>query len=87
MTKKIQLSDTENEIREAFRVFDKERTGGIAVSEMKWILSNLPEEISSQEIDEMLKTGDRDGNGFIKYDEFRLMIGGSIAQNPMNAIL
>ena len=45
MVKKMQESDTENEIREAYRVFDKERTGGIAVSEMRLILSNLPEKL------------------------------------------
>ena len=46
MVKKMQESDTENEIREAYRVFDKERTGHIAVSEMRLILSNLPEKLS-----------------------------------------
>ena len=46
MVKKMQESDTENEIREAYRVFDKERTGCIAVSEMRLILSNLPEKLS-----------------------------------------
>jgi len=29
MVKKMQETDTENEIREAYRVFDKERTGNI----------------------------------------------------------
>ncbi len=50
MVKKMQETDTENEIREAYRVFDKERTGGIAVSEMRLILSNLPEKLSDEEI-------------------------------------
>ena len=46
MVKKMHESDSENEIREAYRVFDKERTGCIAVSEMRLILSNLPEKLS-----------------------------------------
>ena len=46
MVKKMHESDSENEIREAYRVFDKERTGFIAVSEMRLILSNLPEKLS-----------------------------------------
>ena len=50
MVKKMQESDTENEIREAYRVFDKERTGHIAVSEMRLILSNLPEKLSEVRI-------------------------------------
>ena len=47
------------ELGEAYRVFDKERTGQIAVSEMRHILSNLPEKLSHEEIDEMLRTADK----------------------------
>jgi len=79
MVNKMQESDTENEIREAYRVFDKERTGGIAVSEMRLILSNLPEKLSDEEIEEMLRTADKDGNGYFTYDEFRMMIGTTIS--------
>ncbi len=78
MVKKMAETDTENEIREAYRVFDKERTGAIAASEMRLILSNLPEKLSDDEIDEMLRTADRDGNGCLSYDEFRMMIGASL---------
>jgi len=83
MVKKMQESDTENEIREAYRVFDKERTGMIEASEMRLILSNLPEKLSDAEIDEMLTTADKDGNGAFSYDEFRLMIGATMHMNPM----
>ena len=79
MVKKMQESDTENEIREAYRVFDKERTGVIAVSEMRLILSNLPEKLSGEEIEEMLATADKDGNGSFSYEEFRMMIGASLS--------
>jgi Ca2+-binding EF-hand superfamily protein len=71
MVKKMQESDTENEIREAYRVFDKERTGVIAVSEMRLILSNLPEKLREEEVEEMLATADKDGNGSFSYEEFR----------------
>ena len=83
MVKKMQESDTENEIREAYRVFDKERTGMIEVSEMRMILSNLPEKLMDAEIDEMLTTADKDGNGAFCYEEFRLMIGATLSMNPM----
>ena len=39
--------------------FEQERTGRIAVSEMRHILSNLPEKLSYEEIDEMLRTADK----------------------------
>jgi len=81
MVKKMQESDTENEIREAYRVFDKERTGCIAVSEMRLILSNLPEKLSEEEVEEMLATADKDGNGAFSYEEFRMMIGSSLSSS------
>lgn len=84
MVKKMQESDTENEIREAYRVFDKERTGVIAVSEMRLILSNLPEKLSEEEIEEMLATADKDGNGSFSYEEFRMMIGASLSMKWNN---
>ena len=37
----------------------QERTGRIAVSEMRHILSNLPEKLSYEEVDEMLRTADK----------------------------
>lgn len=85
LAKKTEECDVENEIRGAFRVFDKERTGGIAVSEMRSILSNLPEKVSNEEIEEMLRTADRDGNGYFTYDEFRMMIGHTISMNTSAA--
>ena len=83
MVKKMQETDTENEIREAYRVFDKERTGVIDISEMRLILSNLPEKLSDAEIEEMLRTADKDGNGAFSYDEFRLMIGATLSMNSL----
>ena len=59
MVKKMHESDTENEIREAYRVFDRERAGAIAAGEMRLVLSNLPERLSDEEIEEMLLTADR----------------------------
>ena len=53
-------------------MFDKERTGGIAVSEMRLILSNLPEKLSDEEIDEMLRTADK--GGLISENIFTLVL-------------
>ena len=48
-------------------MFDKERTGHIAASELRMIFAALPERLSDMEIDEMLRAADRDGNScFLK---------------------
>jgi calmodulin len=47
----------------------------ICVDELKFILSNLPVKVSTQEIEEMIKAADIDGDGKIDFQEFRKMIG------------
>ena len=61
MVKKMSESDTENEIQEAYRVFDKEREGFISRSELKMIFAALPERLTEEEIEEMLEAADEDG--------------------------
>ena len=61
MVKKMAESDTENEVREAYRVFDKEREGFITRAELRMIFAALPERLSTEEIDEMLEAADEDG--------------------------
>ena len=48
-------------MREAYRVFDKERTGYIEAAELKMIFAALPQKLSEREIDEMLRAADEDG--------------------------
>ena len=61
MVKKMSESDTENEVREAYRVFDKEREGFITRAELRMIFAALPERLSNEEIEEMLEAADEDG--------------------------
>ena len=61
MVKKMAESDTENEVREAYRVFDKARDGFISRAELRRICAALPERLSAEEIEEMLEAADEDG--------------------------
>ena len=61
MVKKMQETDTENEVKEAYRVFDKDRDGFISASELRMVLAALPEKLSAEEIDEILEAADEDG--------------------------
>ena len=61
MVKKMAESDTENEVREAYRGFDKEREGFITRSELRMIFAALPEKLTEEEIEEMLEAADTDG--------------------------
>ena len=47
----------------------------ICVDELKFIMSNLPVKVSTQEIEEMVTAADLDKDGKISFQEFRKMIG------------
>lgn len=64
----------EDELREAFAVFDKDGNGFISPEELKSALLNLGEKLEDQEVMAMIKAADRDGNGQIDYEEFIAMM-------------
>ena len=68
MVKKMAESDTENEVREAYRVFDKDRDGFISRAELRMIFSALPERLTHGEIEEMLDAADEDGNLLVRFE-------------------
>ncbi len=41
MTRKMKQGDTEDEIKEAFAIFDKDRDGYLNHTEMRYVLSNM----------------------------------------------
>jgi len=63
----IQLpeSDFEHEMRMAFKVFDRDNSGTISSDELRLVMKQLGENLTDQEIDEMLHEADKDGNGLI----------------------
>jgi len=77
MSRKLTSSDAEEEIKEAFRVFDKDGNGYINATELRHIMLNLGERLTLEEVDEMIKEADTDGDGTINYEEFvKLLLHG-----------
>ena len=62
--------DTEEEVLNAFKIFDKEGNGLININELKHIMVTLGKNLSESEINDMLKEADIDGDGYINYEEF-----------------
>ena len=88
MMRKNNEVDQENYYKEAFRVFFKDEDGCVPAEELKDILRSLHVsskvnfdlimlslQIPQTEVDEMILTVDRNGDGKISYSEFRVMLG------------
>ena len=75
MRKRMRDTDTEEELVEAFKVFDRDGNGLISHAELKMVMKQIGEKYDDDQIAEIIKAGDKDNDGFLNYDEFiRMMI-------------
>ncbi|AFZ79692.1 calmodulin, putative [Theileria equi strain WA] len=75
MARKMKEGDTEEELVQAFKVFDRDGNGFISAQELRHVMTNLGEKLTNEEVDEMLREADVDGDGKINYEEFvKLMV-------------
>ena len=70
MNKRVKEYDNTEEVLNAFKVFDKENNGLIAVTELKHIMMTLGDQLNEEEVDDMLREADNDADGYINYEEF-----------------
>ncbi|XP_049800387.1 calmodulin-A-like [Schistocerca nitens] len=73
MTRKMKDTDSEEEIREAFRVLDKDGNGFISATELRHVMTNVSEKFTNEEVDEMTREAEIDGDGQVNYEEFVTM--------------
>ncbi|CAH1803079.1 unnamed protein product [Owenia fusiformis] len=67
---KLKAEADEKELEEAFRVLDKNNTGVIPVDDLRFILKGLGDDLTDEEIEEMINDTDQDGSGTVDFDEF-----------------
>ena len=70
MTKTTPDTQTEDEVINAFRVFDKQGNGLIPSDELKHIMMTIGDKMTEEEATEMINEADIDEDGMINYEKF-----------------
>lgn len=87
MARKMKDTDSEEEIKEAFRVFDKDGNGFISAAELRHVMTNLGEKLTDEEVDEMIREADVDGDGQVNYEGKTISIIGEQLRLSMNCYI
>ncbi|CAG9311064.1 unnamed protein product [Blepharisma stoltei] len=74
MAKQMKGQDSKGELLEAFKIFDRDGNGLISASELRYAMTNLGEKLTDEEVNDLLKEADLDGDGQINFDEFVRML-------------
>ena len=63
-----------HELKEAFRVYDKEANGFITTDTLREIISELDQRLTKEDLDGIIEEIDEDGSGTMDFDEFCAMM-------------
>ena len=70
MAKMIENGDKEEDLKHRFQVFDRDGGGTIEADELRSAITGLADGMTMEEVDEMIREADVDGDGDINYEEF-----------------
>ena len=60
-------SNQEEELKQKFKLFDKDGNGLIDRDELRDVMIELGEKLSEEDIEEMIQDADKNGDGLIDY--------------------
>ena len=65
---------SDEEILEAFKAFDLDKNNYVGAAEIRHVLINIGEQVTDEEVDEMIRMVDTDGDGQVSWEEFYSMV-------------
>lgn len=84
VTPRMQNRDSREEIMKVFALFDDDNTGSISFKNLKRVATELGENLTDEELQEMIDEADRDGDGVINEEEFYRVM--RKRENPLDEI-
>ncbi|XP_040578521.1 neo-calmodulin [Lepeophtheirus salmonis] len=70
MKKKSSETDQTEDLREAFRIFDKNKSGYIEAKEIISVTTTMGQVLTPEELETFMQEADLDGDGKLDYNEF-----------------
>lgn len=74
MESKLENVDFEDELREAFRVFDNNNSGYISSARLKHVMECLGEDVTTKDAEDMIREADIDKDGIVNFEDFVKMM-------------
>lgn len=74
MARRMRDGDLEEEMKQVFKLFDRDGNGLVGASELKSVMIGIGEKITDDEVEDMIREADKDGDGYISYQEFKDII-------------
>ena len=68
MAKKMGEHTFEDDLRDAFQLFDRDSNGFISKRELTFVMTSLGEQMSDAAVENMIKEVDLDGDGRVNYE-------------------
>ena len=74
MESKLENINLEEELREAFRVFDNNNSGYISSARLKHVMECLGEDVTAKDAEDMIREADIDKDGLVNFEDFVKMM-------------
>ena len=74
MTKRVNDRDTRANINKIFALYDDERTGYISIKNLRRVAEEIGENVSEQELQELITRADVDCDGLVSEEEFYVIV-------------
>ena len=66
--------ESEEEILEMFKIFDKKGSGKVSIGDIRSVLEDIDEPVSQQELEYLMITWDKNKDGYLDFAEFKEMM-------------
>ncbi len=74
MTYKVSPASNKEHLRKVFPLYDDEKTDHISVKNLRRVANDLGENITEEELQEMIDRADLDRDGLVNYEEFYTIV-------------